>query len=167
MKTEVILMRHGIAEELEQGMKDKDRALTPKGIEEVLSEVDALKALLLPKRKIVLWHSPLLRSRQTAEILRKKINVQRMESHTFITDGDLELLKKALEAVQSDEQVIIVGHEPHLSNWTEALAEVRCSYKKGAAAGFELKRQERLQMTLLWLCQPRALRRLGKKEEDL
>lgn len=164
MKTELILMRHGIAQELLPGMNDEDRSLTQQGIEEILAGTGGLRAFIRVNKKLVIWYSPLLRSRQTAELLQKAMPIDRMECHAFIAEGGLKELVQALESLHADEQALIVGHEPHLSNWTQDLADIRMTYKKGGAAGFEFSQGMGRKIRLLWLCQPKVLCRLGKKE---
>lgn len=63
---EIYLLRHGIAEDAAPGMRDADRALTPKGRKKLQDVLERAREAGV-KPSIVLT-SPLLRARQTAEI---------------------------------------------------------------------------------------------------
>ena len=68
-KRELLLLRHGIAEERGEGLDDAQRALTPEGRERAARVIQRLVECDL--RCDVVLSSPLVRARQTAELVRE------------------------------------------------------------------------------------------------
>jgi len=110
------LLRHGLAVEPgTQGFScDADRPLTPEGERKVEKIALALEALEISFD--IILSSPYIRAQQTADIvaqaldLRKKLQL----SDTLTPSGNI---KKMLELVNElrVENVLLVGHEPYLS----------------------------------------------------
>ena len=63
---ELLLLRHGIAEEARAGLLDRERALTERGRHRTRAVLERLVALGMTADRVL--SSPLLRARQTAEI---------------------------------------------------------------------------------------------------
>src|SRR5215510_14914096 len=63
------LIRHAIAEEARTGLKDQERALTAEGIAKFHRAARGMVRLMGEGAPRVIWTSPLVRSRQTAELL--------------------------------------------------------------------------------------------------
>ncbi|MEM7773592.1 MAG: phosphohistidine phosphatase SixA [Cyanobacteria bacterium P01_E01_bin.6] len=141
--TTVYFIRHGIAAERGTYANDDDRPLTEAGIRKTqriaqhLHELDVTVDLILS--------SPLVRARQTAEIL-KSANLA--ESITISADvapgGDM---KRWLQWLNDWEQsgrrtLAMVGHQPDLGNWAETLVWGepigRIIVKKAGMIGVEL-----------------------------
>ena len=118
------LLRHGLAADLEtHGLtKDSERPLTSKGERKLWRIAEGMKALDLSFD--VILSSPYLRARQTAEIIaeafhaRKKIEF----SETLIPAGSAKKLIELLNKLTSpSENILLVGHEPHLSEFISLL----------------------------------------------
>jgi phosphohistidine phosphatase len=112
------LLRHGIA--VDHGApgfaKDADRPLTPEGERKLWQATEAMQALGLSFDLIL--SSPLLRARQTAEIVaeafraRKKLEF----SDTLAPAGSPKKLVELLNHHDPPlEDVLLSGHEPYLS----------------------------------------------------
>jgi phosphohistidine phosphatase len=92
---------------------DAERPLSKKGREQVkrlakfLRDSDAFR----PEE---IWHSPLLRSRQTAKLLAKKLEFPAplIEVEGLEPEDDARATAVRLKNIRRD--VAIVGHEPHL-----------------------------------------------------
>jgi phosphohistidine phosphatase len=120
---ELYLIRHGIAVERSAGIPEIERMLTPFGrhkTEKVAKRLDELGV-----RFDLMVTSPLVRARQTAEILlAQKLSSQLEESPHLAPDGEItDWLVNWLEPRQfaADTILAIVGHEPNLSNWADML----------------------------------------------
>ncbi|CEJ44999.1 phosphohistidine phosphatase SixA [Umezakia ovalisporum] len=162
---QLYLIRHGIAEEKQPDIKDEDRRLTQKGRQK--TEKVARKIKKLGLQFDVILTSPLVRARQTAEILvANKLSTDWEESFHLAPNGHIhrwlnEWLEPKNYAQKS--QIALVGHEPCLSNWAEILlwGEVKNSLvlKKTGMIGIKLPEMGsplgRSQM--FWLIPPRYL----------
>lgn len=138
------LFRHGIAQERSADIKDEERVLTKEGRQKTKKVAQRLVQLDLHFGLIVT--SPLIRARQTAEILVEAgLSSQMEECHYLAPDGKIQSwLKNWLEPRNYAEntQLALVGHEPDLSQWAEILlwGEVKASLvlKKAGMIGIKL-----------------------------
>jgi phosphohistidine phosphatase len=141
---ELYLIRHGIAEDKGLGIKDEERSLTKEGRQKTEKVAQQLVKLSL-KFDLILT-SPLVRARQTADILiAEKLSSQLEESSHLAPDGEISTwLKDWLEPrnYSQNTQLAMVGHEPGLTNWAEILlwGEVKASLvlKKAGMIGIKL-----------------------------
>src|SRR5215468_2287284 len=113
------ILRHGLAEELTAGssMNDAERSLTEKGERKVKKITKAMRKLELDFDLIL--SSPYTRARQTAEIVCRKLKPRgELEfSDTLIPAGSLKKLIAFIEDNYAKlEDILLVGHEPHLSS---------------------------------------------------
>lgn len=158
---ELLLLRHGTAED--QGVKypaDFDRPLTTDGRAKMTSEAKAIAKLWLPD---AILSSPLVRARQTAEIVARACGIDGIALDESLAERDFDAVFEAAEKLKV-RRVVAVGHEPLLSmTLSYALTgdtdAVRSTFKKGTAAviGFDgtpRKGEGWLEM----LIQPAALR---------
>ncbi|MCL6752555.1 phosphohistidine phosphatase SixA [Nostoc sp. CCCryo 231-06] len=162
---ELYLIRHGIAEDKGLDIKDEERSLTKEGRQK--SEKVAQKLVKLGLSFDLILTSPLVRARQTAEILiAEKLSSQLEESSHLAPDGQISSwLKDWLEPrnYSQNTQLALVGHEPDLTNWAEILlwGEVKESLvlKKAGMIGIKLPETGsplgRSQM--FWLTPPKYL----------
>ncbi|HEU4333797.1 MAG TPA: phosphohistidine phosphatase SixA [Candidatus Eisenbacteria bacterium] len=164
----LLIVRHAIA--VERGDPaypyDDDRPLTTEGIHKFRLAARGLKELGVRPERIV--SSPLVRARQTAEILRDTVAPDldlTIEPH-LEPGADFEATARVLLPLP-EETVAIVGHEPHVSGFTAYLlagprARAGLLFKKGAAALVTFHGQPQPGGgTLEWLLQPGALRALA------
>jgi len=115
------LLRHAEAEPDEPDEPDVNRRLTRKGEK----QVDEL-ATFLRKREVELdiseiWHSPLVRAVQTAELFQKelKLDVPLHEAPGLRPDEDPRPM--ALRLACSRKSVLVVGHNPHFESLASCL----------------------------------------------
>jgi len=123
------IFRHGEAYQLgENGIEtDDERPLTPKGKSITADVCTGLRKLGVSGDLI--WHSPLVRAVETAEIIRTELAIPQMEEKrglAFI--GEAEDLFNSLGQLPPDLDLFIVGHQPQLGDWVARLAT-------GAGAG--------------------------------
>jgi phosphohistidine phosphatase len=153
-------LRHGpAADAATYSGSDFDRPLTPDGSKRIAREAKAL-ADLKPEIDAIV-SSPLVRARQTAEIVAKELGL-RDALHLDERVG-LGFSAAQLEAVLRDyptAQVMLVGHEPSMSLTVgELIGGGDVDFKKGALACVELTRESPLRGRLLWLAPPKLLTR--------
>ena len=136
----LFLCRHAIAA-ASSLTTDRLRPLTPEG-ERKFRRAARGFLRLKPEIELILC-SPLLRARQTAEILAEEIDsLSRRPVHLDTIDylappGRLDALLSHLAGLKAVEGVVAVGHEPILSDWIGQLCfgQVgRCELKKGGIA---------------------------------
>lgn len=164
---ELYLIRHGIA--VERGIYDVDaeRPLTEKGRKRTAAVGKRLKAL--DRHFDLMLTSPLVRARQTAEILHSLDLSARMAiSQSLAPEGSveawvawLELWRSAMGGVQpssralqgprqtqSPKTLALVGHEPNLGEWAEQLLWGRNPNVSDAAERFIVKKAGVLGLSL-------------------
>lgn len=155
------VVRHAIAAEPSPERPDATRPLTEKGRERFAQAVKG--ARVLGWRFDRLYHSPLVRAVQTAELLRPLLDGEMVALPDLAKAPDEEML-----AHLEGERVAVVGHEPHLGALTawlvagDAERGERFCFKKG---GFAVLTGEPRPgaMTLEGLVAPKLLRRMRSR----
>ena len=135
----IALIRHGIAEDGGNSMSDRERQLTEKGVAKLPETLDSLKEMLPKEGPLRLWSSPAARALQTAELLGEGLGAGKPEIFPWIYDGYGELLQMELRMLEQDARVLIVGHQPHLSNWSWRLFDRPVIFRKGGFAIYRVK----------------------------
>ena len=119
---ELYLIRHGIAVERPE-IKDEQRELTAQGRDKTRKVALRLHSLGL-KFKLILT-SPLVRSRQTAEILHSCNLSSQIEATSYLApEGNIQDWLQDLEQKQmlaTDTALAMVGHQPDLGQWASIL----------------------------------------------
>jgi phosphohistidine phosphatase len=119
---DLYILRHGKAEPYGQGYpSDHLRPLTPKGRKRTKLSVKGMKTANVDVDLIV--SSPILRARQTAEIVHKGLGlVEPIEFSDTLASGSVTGIVSAVEAHSSLNGVMLVGHEPTLSELISTMA---------------------------------------------
>jgi phosphohistidine phosphatase SixA len=155
MVKELILVRHGKAEERSGDLPDIDRKLTHKGEQELKTMFKVLGPYLSGRKKVKIWSSSLDRAAQTAEMLSVEIGKAKVKIHEFVADGNFENLSKEAARAKGAKLLVIVGHEPYLSDWTEMITGERPQeFLKGAALSIKLDKVKPLKGELQWQFKP-------------
>ena len=163
---QLLVIRHGSAEEAGRGMEDFRRALTVAGKKE-MNEVSAGLAELVESVDVIAA-SPLVRAQQTAEIVAKAYGNLPVQTLEALSPGsDLDAIAGWLREHQSAEVVAVVGHEPDLGTLVTWLmtgaGNSRVAFTKGGAALLDFpSRVASGGATLDWLLTRSQLRRLGR-----
>ena len=159
------VLRHGLAVDRSKPgyKKDADRPLTPKGKQRMWRVAEAMEEMELEFDAIIA--SPFLRATQTSEIVAEALELRKKLSTTdhLTPNGNPKLLLEHLSQIKpAPKDVLIVGHEPYLSQLigllvagnTNALIDL----KKGALCKLEI---ETLRCgrcaTLAWLLSPKQM----------
>ena len=164
---EVIFFRHGVAMDREEWKGDDDeRPLTKAGAGSTKLAAQGLRTLKV--RPDVLLSSPLVRARQTAEIVQEALGAKdKIEVIDELRpDAPPDRLFIRLRHFPDDSVVLCVGHEPHLSTTVSATISGKTAaaiaMKKAAACAVLFADQPQAGAgKLIWLIPPKALRLLG------
>jgi phosphohistidine phosphatase len=158
---ELYLLRHGIATDVgPKGSGDAGRPLTEEGIARMRDEAHGLQRLGL--QLDVLLSSPLVRARQTAEIVGQVLNIEPQLTPALAPSCGLAQLRDLLGQHRGGQRVMIVGHEPDFSELAGALTGgSRVQFKKGGLARIDTIVLEQGAGVLVWLLAPRVLRMIG------
>jgi phosphohistidine phosphatase len=165
---DLLIVRHGIAEDREEfastEQPDDLRPLTREGKREFTKVARALHGIV-PELDLIAT-SPLVRARQTAELLGERYGVPVVETDALQPEAAYTKFAALVKRSTSAEVVAIVGHEPHLSGlvaWLIGDTDARIAMKKGCACLVRFDRAaQRGAGTLLWLLPPGVLRRLRR-----
>jgi phosphohistidine phosphatase len=159
------LLRHGLA--VEPGThgfsNDSERPLTPKGERKLWRIAEAMEALKLSFD--VILSSPYKRARQTAEIVAEAFNARKKleSSEALAPSGDpKKLFKRLADKSPAPEDVLLVGHEPYLSELVSLLVsgerDLRVVMKKGGLCKLELNSLKAGRCaSLAWLLTPKQM----------
>jgi phosphohistidine phosphatase len=156
-------LRHASAgEHLINPKKDEKRALDKEGIEQCGYMGRALAALETQVDVIV--SSPLKRATQTASLVGNELGYEgklQIDAGLRPASG-LADFRKLLEKYARQEAIMVVGHNPNLSQFLGAVisdsgCEASVELKKGAVAKVEMRRSSG---TLQWCLTPRVARAL-------
>lgn len=162
----LFLLRHGLAVEPgTPGFKnDAVRPLTPKGKLQLRKIAAAMRVMELEFD--VIWSSPLVRARQTAEIVAKELKAKEQLElvEELSPGGDAVKLIKNLRALKpAPENILLVGHEPDLSELISGLVTGKTgagfALKKAGLAKLELENLRAGRCaTLTWLLTPAQMK---------
>jgi phosphohistidine phosphatase len=157
-------LRHGIAVEPDEWKgRDFDRPLTREGIERMEREARAIADLSLELDAIVT--SPLLRARQTAEIVASQLKLRDeiVEDVRLAGGFDARRLSEILDDHDKADAIMLVGHEPTMSAAIgRSIGDASIELKKAALAGVVFADASATRGTLICLIPPKVLSRLGR-----
>lgn len=154
-------LRHGPAgDAMKWEGADFDRPLTQDGIKRIAREAKTIAALDLELDAIIT--SPLVRARQTAEIVADELKLRdRLRQDDRVGLGFSPThLAEILGDNTSASALMLVGHEPSMSSTVgELIGGGEIDFKKGALACVEVTEASPLGGVLLWLASPKLLTR--------
>lgn len=163
------LMRHGIAAAKDDASvkHDGERPLTDKGSKRMRKAAKGVSRLGIPFDGVLT--SPLLRARQTAEIVARTLGIEdRLEEISGLApESTVEHLLFGLTRYQDREHLLVVGHEPLLSSFAVYLLggqksiHLALEFKKGCLCRIAAELSAANPAKLHWLLTPKQLRSLG------
>lgn len=157
-------LRHGIAVAPESWSgSDADRPLTREGRDRMECEAKAIEKLCLDLDYIVT--SPLLRAKQTAQLVAQRLGDTKIVEDPRLADGfNLERLGDILASHSDAQSIMLVGHEPSMSATIgRAIGNASVELKKAALAGIEFADRGSQSGTLFCLIPPKVLVALGRR----
>ncbi|MGI0086937.1 MAG: phosphohistidine phosphatase SixA [Nitrosotalea sp.] len=163
---DLFILRHGEAGRSSATVKDDSkRALTVEGEGQIKDISKGIKALGIEFDYI--FTSPLLRAKQTAELVSKIVvsKNQIKELDELKPEGNKLQLYNKLSNLKQDSSVLLVGHEPYLSELIgEAISsgECRIGLKKAGFARIRVTTVlPKLKGELRWLLTPKHLKKIA------
>jgi phosphohistidine phosphatase len=162
------ILRHGIAsapgeDGLPKTMPDAERPLSAKGKQRLWGVTGAMRKMEIAFDAVV--SSPLLRARQSAQIVTEALDLRRklvLTDH-LMPDGSPKLLVEQLTTLgPRSKDILLVGHEPYLSKLMAMLlagdTDAAIDLRKGGLARLEVEklRHDRC-ATLAWLLTPKQM----------
>lgn len=158
----IYILRHGeAAEHGDPRYKENERPLTAKGVQRTKQLAEYLDDLEIGFDRIL--SSPLVRAKQTAEIVAGKMKKTVEFTDSLTPSGSMKDLVDQIAGLRPvPECVALVGHEPYLSGFISLLCiggpDLPIKLKKGALCRLDVERVISGKCaTLEWLIQPRLL----------
>jgi phosphohistidine phosphatase len=152
-------LRHGLAGDREAWHDDDSlRPLTREGIKKMKREAKTIAQLDLKLDAII--SSPLVRARQTAEIVAKKLKMRDRltEEVNLGLSFDLEHLAEIVGLHAGANAIMLVGHDPSMSAAIgQLIGSASVEMKKGSLAGVEILEGSPLRGQLIFLLPPAVL----------
>lgn len=117
----IFLLRHAIAELRRTNLSDRDRQLTKEGLKELETVVQAMDRLKVRPDEILA--SPYRRAWDTAVIAARGLSPAKkpVELRALIPSGDVAKLWLELKKHHAAKALLLVGHEPLLSEFAAFL----------------------------------------------
>ncbi len=156
---QIYLLRHGIAEEPQDGQKDSDRALTAEGRKR-------LRMILARVRDAgvspgVILTSPYLRARQSAQIAARALSYSGgvLFTQSLTPMAEPEAAWEEIRLHKDHSQVLCSSHEPlcgRLAAFLLNAPSLQVEFKKGAIIRIDLERaQAHPRGVLRWMLAPK------------
>ena len=136
MRAQLWILRHGEAVPHESRPSDDDRELTPRG--ERQAEAAGVALARLGVELAACYTSPKVRARDTARLCCRSLGVEPETVDALASGFGLEHLRELLHAHRDDDHVLLVGHEPDLSQLIHDCTGARVEMKKGGLAAVRL-----------------------------
>lgn len=164
---QLYVMRHGIAVARSDPNfpDDAKRPLTPEGKKKLEGIAKGLLRLGLRVESII--SSPLVRAAETAAIVAEGLgtNIPVEFSDHLRPGGSWQTLITSLAKRQDHRSVLVVGHEPDLSNGVAKLignARANFQFKKGGCCRIDFEKfPPSPPGKLIWWLTPRVMRKIG------
>lgn len=153
----IYIVRHGIAEDHSKDGTDSARELTDEGRKR-MKEAAAGFARLEPDIDHI-YTSPLVRARQTAEILAESLGKKVEEMKELAPGHRPSDVWNRIQAFKRRSNLLLAGHEPNCSELAAyLLGNVNVEFKKGAICLIESNEVSPSSGILIWHLSPAALR---------
>ena len=158
---EIYILRHGNAEEGKSGMRDADRALTPEGATKLRSVLRRARAADVEPS--IILTSPYRRARETAEIAAASLRGDStlIETPALTPESSPEAVWEEIRTHKSEDQLMIVGHEPLFSAvyaYLLGTPTVQIDVKKGSLGRIDVDRfTGQPRGVLRWLMHPKLV----------
>ncbi|MDE1838934.1 MAG: phosphohistidine phosphatase SixA [Thaumarchaeota archaeon] len=162
---DLLILRHGEAGRHSLSPGDSKRQLTSEGRQEIVDLSNGLQSLKVKLDYI--FTSPLSRARQTAEIVAKSLEyagkIEDLDS--LKPEGNRLEFYSVLSKLKRDSVVLVVGHEPYLSEMiSEAISQSDCRIrlkKAGLARIKVISTLPKIKGELRWLLTPKHLNKIA------
>ena len=151
----IYFLRHGEADWPDWQGPDDERPLTKKGKKELKRVAEFLAGHEIEPD--IILSSPLPRAAQTAEIVADELDLEVTSEPALAPGFDstqlAELLKQA-----AGQDVMLVGHEPGLSEAVSTLTGAQIKLSKAGLVRVDLDDPNQLHGQLIWLLSPKLMK---------
>lgn len=161
---DLLILRHGEAGRHSLSPGDSKRSLTSEGRQEIVDLSNGLKSLGIKLDKV--FTSPLLRAKQTAEIVTKSLKYKGTieDLNSLKPEGNRLEFYSVLSKLKQESVILVVGHEPYLSEMiSEAISQSGCRInlkKAGMARIRVISTLPKIKGELRWLLTPKHLKKI-------
>jgi phosphohistidine phosphatase len=145
--------RHAEAQPHEITLPDAERRLTNRGIMRTHHAAKYLRAVDVDITR--LYSSPLVRARQTADILGQAFSVAVQVRDELNFGFDAARVDLLIRDLGRSDHVMFVGHEPDFSSVVQELTGAECEIKRGGMARVDIVDYQPLRGRLMWLLTPK------------
>jgi len=115
---QMMLFRHGIAEDAGPTQPDAERPLTSRGRTRTQAAAEGLAKVYDPPRRLL--SSPKVRAHQTAEIVAEAFDCA-FETWAPLGNADAAVLRERVQQFHAASPLMLVGHEPSLNELLELM----------------------------------------------
>ncbi len=153
---QLFFLRHADADPNEDGsISDEKRQLTEKGLKQARQLARMLKTWeVAPTR---LYSSPLMRAKQTADIVAEAVKVSVAVRRELAPGFDAEAVNILTRDMHGDASVMFVGHEPDFSAIIgQLIGGGRVVMKKCGLARLDIIDTNPLRCELAWMIPPKV-----------
>jgi phosphohistidine phosphatase len=164
----IYILRHAIAVPREaEGYKDDDRPLTKEGIKKMEKNAKGIAEIIEDLDVII--SSPLVRAFDTAKITAKALRYEKdiITTEYLISGNKPEDLYNYLDSFKNKNNIMLVGHEPHIGYLASDLIGINESvfeFKKGGICLIEIEKlPPEKPGKLVWNLTPKQLRLIAEK----
>lgn len=163
---ELYLIRHGAAEERGDAWPDDTkRPLTERGITRLRQSVRGI--IQLGVSLDVILTSPLVRARQTADVVAGEFDVRPpvVQTDSLAPGGGYQAVLSDLAKQSRRRRIALVGHEPGLGALAGRLSNSHAlEFKKGAICRIDVTAlPPSAPGAIRWFLTPRAMRKMGRR----
>lgn len=160
----IVFFRHGAAEPARPGLEDARRRLTDDGRDKTSQAARGFARIVPDVGRIL--SSPYTRAAETARLLREALGGQvQLDLVDALAPGaTVDGLLAAIRSIDC-ETIVVVGHQPDLTDVLEGLASIRGSSIDGLrkAGAYAIRLAADGSARLEWFATPQILRRLAKE----
>lgn len=150
----IYFLRHAHAED-GYDKADELRALTETGHQQAAATADLLKKTGL--KLSALYTSPRLRATQTAEAIATALGIAAQVREELNIGFNVTRLNRLVANLGMSDSIMVVGHEPTLSQTIREITGGRVEMKKCGLARVDVMMRQPLNGELVWLLPPRLV----------
>lgn len=149
-------VRHGDASH--NAPTDAQRPLTDAGCKEARLVGQALAGMKIQPTAVL--SSPRVRAQQTADLIADALSMSSAQDDALNFHFNLNRLEDLLASYESDAHIVLVGHNPNMSEVAQAVTGARVSMKTGMVIAAHAYPPSLANAQLLWAAPPKLLKAL-------
>ncbi len=158
----IILARHGEAENFSPSGYDKDRRLTENGIQDIRKMASFIRLSSLRVQHI--YHSPYVRTRETAEIYAEELGITEVieSCDELAPENECSDLLCRLKPYSNSETFLLVSHNPGIGHFAAQLIQedslfTNLPFLPGTTLAINIAREKFSRGQIIWMISPSDL----------